>query len=150
LVIGKLYIDVHGKSQAVNHTTQETCDIDWKERGWTGKNANMMVGTVKSASGKPHYKVSGKFTEALYLLNMESNEEQELFRAVPKPDNHEFMYGFSAFTLQLNYLPDTLRDKLPPTDSRFRPDQRALEQGDTEKAIKEKHRLEEEQRERRR
>jgi oxysterol-binding protein 1 len=75
LVIGKLYIDVHGKTQVINHTTQETCDIDWKERGWTGKNANMMVGTVKSASGKPHYKVSGKFTEGLYLLNMESNEE---------------------------------------------------------------------------
>ena len=53
------------------------------------------------------------------------------------------MYQYSLFTLQLNYLPDTLRSKLPPTDSRLRPDQRALECGDTELAVKEKHRLEE-------
>lgn len=43
----------------------------------------------------------------------------------------------------MNYLPDSLRDRLPPTDSRFRPDQRALEEGETDLAIKEKHRLEE-------
>ena len=42
-----------------------------------------------------------------------------------------------------------MKEKLPPTDSRLRPDQRALEQGDTETAIKEKHRLEESQRARR-
>jgi len=35
---------------------------------------------------------------------------------------------------------------LPPTDSRFRPDQRALENGNYEVASNEKHRLEEKQR----
>ena len=67
-----------------------------------------------------------------------------------KPENSDWMYQFSLFTLQLNYLPDSLRDKLPPTDSRFRPDQRALENGDTDLAVREKHRLEEAQRARRR
>jgi oxysterol-binding protein 1 len=51
--------------------------------------------------------------------------------------------------LQLNYLSETLREKLPPTDSRLRPDQRALENGDAETAIKKKHGLEEKQRSRR-
>ena len=37
--------------------------------------------------------------------------------------------------------------KLPPTDSRFRPDQRALENGEFHLAASEKHRLEEKQRE---
>ena len=53
------------------------------------------------------------------------------------------MYHFTKFALQLNYLPDSLKEKLPPTDSRFRPDQRALENGNTELATKEKNRLEE-------
>jgi len=75
LVIGKLYIDVHGKSSIINHTSQESCDLDWKERGWTGKNANLLLGTIKSASGKAHYKVQGRFTEGLNLVNLESNEE---------------------------------------------------------------------------
>ena len=48
--------------------------------------------------------------------------------------------------LQFNYLPRQLAPYLPPTDSRFRPDQRALENGDFDLASKEKHRLEEKQR----
>lgn len=34
------------------------------------------------------------------------------------------------FSLQLNYLTKELENILPPTDSRRRPDQRALENGD--------------------
>ena len=56
------------------------------------------------------------------------------------------MYNFTSFGLQLNYNPDTLRPTLPPTDSRFRPDQLALENGQTELASSEKARLEEKQR----
>ena len=67
-----------------------------------------------------------------------------------KPDNSDWMYQFSNFTLQLNYLSNALKEKLPPTDTRLRPDQRALEDGETDLAIKEKHRLEESQRARRR
>jgi hypothetical protein len=49
----------------------------------------------------------------------------------------------------LNYLTDSLRERLPHTDARFRPDQQAFEQGDTDKASKLKHQLEESQRARR-
>ena len=56
------------------------------------------------------------------------------------------MYGMSHYSLQLNYLPNHLVPFLPPTDTRFRPDQRALEIGDFKLASAEKHRLEEKQR----
>lgn len=62
------------------------------------------------------------------------------------PPQSESMYNFTFFTLQLNYLPPGLKEKLPPTDSRLRPDQRALEEGDLVKAAAEKSRLEESQR----
>lgn len=42
-----------------------------------------------------------------------------------------------------------MRQRLPPTDARFRPDQRAMEDGDLERAAREKERLEEAQRARR-
>jgi hypothetical protein len=45
--------------------------------------------------------------------------------------------------MQLNYIPEGMEEKLPPTDARFRPDQRALENGDYDLAASEKHRLEE-------
>ena len=64
----------------------------------------------------------GRFTESLSLLNLETNEDKEIWRASGKPEQSDYMYSFSSFTLQLNYLPDSLKDKIPPCDSRFRPD----------------------------
>ena len=46
----------------------------------------------------------------------------------------------------MNYLPRQLRPLIAPTDSRLRPDQRALENGDMKLATSEKNRLEEKQR----
>ena len=105
LVIGKLFIDIHGKSLVTNHTTLETCEMDWKERNWRGKNSNVLIATVKTASGRAAYKVQGKFSESLNLVNIETSEEQEIFRPSEKLDDTENMYQFSHFTLQLNYLP---------------------------------------------
>lgn len=69
-----------------------------------------------------------------------------LWKANPFPDNFEMQFFYTNFTLQLNNLPDGLKEKLAPTDSRLRPDQRALENGTFELAITEKNRLEEKQR----
>lgn len=64
----------------------------------------------------------------------------------PYPENWEYQYGMSYHNMQLNYLPNTLKPWLPPTDTRFRPDQTALENGDFKLAATEKNRLEEKQR----
>ena len=64
-------------------------------------------------------------------------------------DSHQY-YGFTRFAIELNEFTDNLRDLLPRTDSRFRPDQRYLEEGYVEKAESEKQRIEEMQRNRRR
>jgi hypothetical protein len=52
----------------------------------------------------------------------------------------------SHFTLQLNYLSSSLVEILPPTDSRRRPDQRALEEGNLRLASEQKNLLEVKQR----
>ena len=56
------------------------------------------------------------------------------------------MYGLSHFSLQLNYFPKRLHNVVAPTDTRRRPDQRALENGDMKLATYEKDRLENKQR----
>jgi len=45
--------------------------------------------------------------------------------------------------MNLNNLPEEMKGKLPRSDSRFRTDQRALEENNIELATEEKHRLEE-------
>lgn len=51
--------------------------------------------------------------------------------------------------MQLNELTDDIRPYLPPTDTRFRPDQRALEEGNVDEAEHGKQALEQKQRDRR-
>ncbi|CAM8885383.1 unnamed protein product [Rhodiola kirilowii] len=55
-------------------------------------------------------------------------------------------YNLPSFAITLNEITPALQEKLPPTDSRFRPDQRHLENGEYEKANSEKQRLEKRQR----
>ncbi|CAI7806509.1 unnamed protein product [Closterium sp. NIES-53] len=55
-------------------------------------------------------------------------------------------YNFSPFCVTLNEITPDIAPFLPPTDSRFRPDQRALEEGDEAWANEEKRRLEGKQR----
>jgi hypothetical protein len=75
-----------------------------------------------------------------------TGEEEQIWQANPMPPEYNRMSYFTFFTLQLNHLPESLKQKIAHTDSRFRPDQRALEEGDLKLAADEKHRLEEKQR----
>ncbi|GJP40877.1 hypothetical protein CLOM_g543 [Closterium sp. NIES-68] len=59
---------------------------------------------------------------------------------------HGNKYGFTPFCITLNEITPDIAPFLPPTDSRFRPDQRALEEGDEARANEEKRRLEGKQR----
>ena len=56
-------------------------------------------------------------------------------------------YFFSKLAMNLNHFPPEMEASLPPTDSRRRSDIRLLENGDIDSAGKQKHRIEEKQRE---
>lgn len=67
-----------------------------------------------------------------------------------RPPYSDKYYEFGYMTFELNEI-SPLYDKskgaiIPPTDSRYRPDQRALEEGEVERSNEEKQRLEEKQR----
>ncbi|KAH0626791.1 hypothetical protein JD844_001999 [Phrynosoma platyrhinos] len=59
-------------------------------------------------------------------------------------------YGFTQFALELNELTPELKRLLPSTDTRLRPDQRYLEEGNVQAAESQKRRIEQLQRDRRR
>eukprot|EP00106_Octopus_bimaculoides_P020477 XP_014787919.1 PREDICTED: oxysterol-binding protein-related protein 2-like [Octopus bimaculoides] len=69
-----------------------------------------------------------------------------LWKAFPRPETTNQFFSFTLYAMMLNELTDNLKDRLPPTDSRLRPDIRLLEQGDIDGAAIEKNRLEEKQR----
>ncbi|XP_057683887.1 oxysterol-binding protein-related protein 2-like [Corythoichthys intestinalis] len=69
-----------------------------------------------------------------------------LWRIEPRPAHSSQMYSFTNFAMSLNELDSGLEAILAPTDCRFRPDIRAMENGRMEEASQEKERLEEKQR----
>jgi hypothetical protein len=74
---------------------------------------------------------------------------RHIWKAKPFPPDFAKYYGFTYFAMELNEITPVENGKLPGTDSRFRPDQRLLENGHLERAEEEKQRLEADQRTRR-
>ncbi|XP_044076023.1 oxysterol-binding protein-related protein 1-like isoform X2 [Siniperca chuatsi] len=69
-----------------------------------------------------------------------------IWKITPRPDNSAKFYAFSTFAMHLNELEKSMEGVIPTTDSRLRPDIRAMENGDIDLASAEKKRLEEKQR----
>ncbi|XP_069099249.1 oxysterol-binding protein-related protein 2 isoform X1 [Pleurodeles waltl] len=69
-----------------------------------------------------------------------------LWRIPSRPPNSSQMYNFTSFAVTLNELDKEMETVLAPTDCRWRPDIRGMENGDMDLASKEKERLEEKQR----
>uniref|UniRef100_A0A8C9SR25 Oxysterol-binding protein n=1 Tax=Scleropages formosus TaxID=113540 RepID=A0A8C9SR25_SCLFO len=69
-----------------------------------------------------------------------------LWRVSSRPAHSAQMYNFTSFAITLNELEPGMEAILAPTDCRFRPDIRAMENGNMEVASREKERLEEKQR----
>uniref|UniRef100_A0A0K0DRE1 Oxysterol-binding protein n=1 Tax=Angiostrongylus cantonensis TaxID=6313 RepID=A0A0K0DRE1_ANGCA len=121
-------------------------------------------GEVTSAEGKTFCKFSGKWDERLCRQRFDRNVafreiDLWLFRELDGGEIEQLImisewplfpeyFGFSDFTMRLNELHNEDRDFLPPTDSRFRPDVRCLEEGMLEEAVEYKRCLEQAQRER--
>ena len=120
-------------------------------RGWTTRasDENSVTAVIKDKHGTECYKVVGKYTDQLVVRDLQSGYSWEIFNAPSKPKNYEQMFGMNLYALQLNVLSDSLKRKLPQTDSRFRPGRRAWERIDLDKATDEKNRLENNQRKRR-
>ncbi|XP_070774257.1 oxysterol-binding protein-related protein 1-like [Enoplosus armatus] len=69
-----------------------------------------------------------------------------IWKITPRPDNSAKFYAFSTFAMHLNEMEKSMEGVIPTTDSRLRPDIRAMENGDIDLASAEKKRLEEKQR----
>ena len=146
IIIGKFFVELGGESKIENVQTKEKAVISFKRKGWSDSTLGIVEGFVKDRNGKKVYEIKGKWFERIQATNLETNETILLWEAFPRPNNYEFYYYFCRFTMQLNYLPENLKKILPPTDSRMRPDQRALENGLIKLAAQEKSRIEDKQR----
>ncbi|XP_050297078.1 oxysterol-binding protein-related protein 3-like isoform X2 [Anthonomus grandis grandis] len=138
------WVDQYGELKIDNGKI--TCKLTFNKASYWSSKRHEVVGAVYDESGKPVRRLFGKWSESLYCGVAPS--ARCIWRAGNLPENHELYYGFTRFAIELNEL-GSYSNLLPPTDTRFRPDQRALEEGDLNAAESLKHQLENGQRERR-
>ena len=72
LIFGDMYVEHYGKMVVRNCATGDLCEVDFKKRGWSGKNAFEVEGFVfpKNQPKDKKYKMWGKWIEALDIKNM--------------------------------------------------------------------------------
>jgi hypothetical protein len=145
-----------------NWTTGEVCLLEFKPRGWKASSAYQAIGKVLDADGKTRWSIGGRWNDKIYARFTPGFEDADIDKGGSKHikhgDDKAFLvwqaherptgipFNLTPFVVTLNAIPDKLRPVVAPTDTRLRPDQRAMEDGEYDAAATEKNRVEEKQR----
>ncbi|EDO18065.1 hypothetical protein Kpol_1045p52 [Vanderwaltozyma polyspora DSM 70294] len=169
ILVGNPQVDNNGDVEITNHNTGDRCLLHFKARGWRSSGAYEVRGEVYNKAGKKTWVLGGHWNESFYAKKVTASGNAELSLEKtkttssatfhePKFDGSVFQiwkagkrpkapFNLTPFAITLNALQPHLVSWLAPTDTRLRPDQRAMEDGEYDLAADEKHRLEEKQRE---
>jgi hypothetical protein len=147
---GEKYIEHVGDLEVTNTDTGESAVVTFKEgSSWGGASSrNKIEGRIYDANDKEKIQIVGRWDESISRKTGGKSSET-IWQIADFPEDAPKYYGFSEWTAQLNEITNDIKDCLPPTDSRLRPDQRAFENGDVDTAEDQKQALEAKQRERR-
>ncbi|EXJ76882.1 hypothetical protein A1O3_10527 [Capronia epimyces CBS 606.96] len=165
IITGSPTVDNYGSMEIKNWNTGEVCVLEFKQRGWKASSAYQVFGKVVGVDGMTKWSIGGRWNDKIYARITEGYEDEAVgeaktnqarlgcqtghqaflvWEAHPRPQGIPF--NLTPFVVTLNALPDSLRPHIPPTDTRLRPDQRAMEDGEYDFAATEKNRVEEKQR----
>lgn len=149
ILSGQRWIEHYGEIIIKNIKNNNChCKVTFMKAKYWNPNVHEIEGSVMDRNGKVVYRLFGKWHESLFYGSPSS--PICIWRTDPMPKDHELYYGFTKFALQLNEIEPKTKPLLPSTDTRLRPDQRLLEEGNAEGAEAQKQRIEQLQRERRR
>jgi hypothetical protein len=162
IITGNPTVDNYGTMEIKNWNTGEVCILDFKPRGWKASSAFQVSGKVMGKDGVTKWSIGGRWNDKIYARLTPGFEDQNIaeasigyggnqanqailvWQAHQRPSGIPF--NLTPFVVTLNAVTEPLHPKLPPTDTRLRPDQRAMEDGEYDFAAIEKNRVEEKQR----
>jgi hypothetical protein len=169
IITGNPTVDNYGTMEIKNWKTGEVCTIEFKARGWKESSAYIVQGRVLDSDGKTRWSIGGRWNDKIYARltpgyednnfdgagarrggagsradTMSSSQAFLVWEANARPKGIPF--NLTPFGVTLNAVTDKLRPIVAPTDTRLRPDQRAMEEAEYDLAATEKNRVEEKQR----
>ncbi|KAJ5288510.1 hypothetical protein N7478_001540 [Penicillium angulare] len=151
IIAGEKYVEPVGEMTVYNESTGHRTISSFKAGGmFSGRSEEVTTRTVDSYNKPLSQGLEGTWPSSIAITRDGSPSGKPIWTAgnlVPNAPKH---YGLTSFAATLNEITSIEDSHLPPTDSRLRPDQRALEEGDLDRAEEVKVQLEEGQRSRRR
>lgn len=158
LILGNLWVDHTGTMEMKNHKTGWQCIVEFVPYSFYNKDEQRCIrGTIQDYNGEVKWIISGRWDHELLakkVLSIDGSKEKPIFNTGPpillwkprllNPEAKKY-YNFTLLACQLNEP----EPNVAPTDSRNRPDQRLMEEGDWNEANMMKVALEEKQREKR-
>lgn len=176
IMLGNPTVDNYGKMIVENHTTGDLIIVDMKQRGWRASSAYQLSGQAIDRNGHAQWAMGGHWNSKIYakkishheaISNVEAQRARRnslieeastkmtmsrdpfsgqkflVWQVAPRP---KVPFNLTLFAITLNGIDDNLKEWIAPTDTRLRPDQRAMENGEYDFAADEKHRVEVKQR----
>ncbi|KAF2965530.1 hypothetical protein GQX73_g8048 [Xylaria multiplex] len=151
VVMGEKYVEPVGTMTVSNESTGAKANIEFKTKGMFGGRCEDVHVDIYGPDGAPTgVSLTGTWTKSLQVVEGGKNTGQEIWKAGQLVPNAANTYGMTTYAASLNEITDVEKNRLPPTDTRLRPDQRLAEQGQLDDAEIWKVKLEEAQRARRR
>jgi hypothetical protein len=151
VIAGEKYVEPVGTMTIISEATGAKAVCTFKAGGmFAGRSEDVSVQVFDHGGSVLPCGAQGKWTTDLQLTSNGQPTGKTVWRVgelVDKPTQH---YGFTTFAASMNQVTPIESNRLPPTDSRLRPDQKAHEDGELDRAEGLKARLEERQRARRR
>uniref|UniRef100_A0A1A8C4E4 Oxysterol-binding protein n=1 Tax=Nothobranchius kadleci TaxID=1051664 RepID=A0A1A8C4E4_NOTKA len=81
IILGKLWIEQYGAVEITNHSTGDTCVLNFKPCGMFGKDLHKVEGYIQDKSKKKQRVIYGKWTECIYGV------DPKLYEAYKKTAN---------------------------------------------------------------
>lgn len=150
VVVGEKYVEPVGNMTITNESSGAKATVEFKQKGmFGGRSEEVQIESYGPDGNHTGVGLAGTWTTSLHLMDAGKSTGTEIWRAGDLVDNAAHTYGLTTFAASLNEITELEKGKLPPTDCRLRPDQRAAENGDLDTAEVWKAKLEEGQRIRR-
>ncbi|KAI3398396.1 hypothetical protein diail_9216 [Diaporthe ilicicola] len=152
VVMGEKYVEPVGNDMhVINEGTGAKAIVEFRSKGmFGGRGEDVQVETYDGSGTHTGLSLAGTWTSALKRVEAGKAAGGEIWRVGSLVDNSANTYGMTTFAASLNEITPLEKGKLPPTDTRLRPDQRLAEEGKLDDAEGWKVKLEEGQRSRRR
>ncbi|KAI1500858.1 oxysterol-binding protein [Biscogniauxia marginata] len=151
VVMGEKYVEPVGNMTICNDSTGAKANIEFRAKGmFGGRCEDVYVDILGPDGASTGTTLTGTWTKSLQVVEAGKTSGQEIWKVGELVPNAANTYGMTTFAASLNEITPVEKDRLAPTDSRLRPDQRLAEEGKLDDAENWKVSLEEAQRARRR